>query len=101
MVWCGGTCSETHGVSCTCKETCSPSKLIFLEYKAPRNVEQKSPCKTKLYAFSAILISASLISDENHAESLKTRVQITEMIVTSKMGWIKCYKDFKKNHSSV
>lgn len=77
-------------MSCTCKETCSPSKLIFLEYKAPRNVEQKSPCKTiKLfrevhYTFSAIL---SLISDEeNCAESLKTRVQITEMIVTSKMG---------------
>lgn len=38
-MWFGDTCSETHGVSCTCKETCSPSKLIFLEYKAPRNVK--------------------------------------------------------------
>lgn len=36
------------------------------------------------YTFSAIL---SLIFDEeNHAESLKTQVQFTEMTVTSKMG---------------
>lgn len=36
--WC--TCSDTQGVSCTCKETCSPSRLIFLEYKAPRETNE-------------------------------------------------------------
>lgn len=55
-MWFGDTCSETHGVSCTCKETCSPSKLIFLEYKAPRNVKKENNQLTKMINVSVFSV---------------------------------------------